>query len=102
MKNETVKTGMRMGAVVGGLVFAVAGIMPGFYFGSFGTLILLQKLMGSVEPGLMVRAAIVIGSMVGIASAAAVSLVVGGLLGTAVGYVVSIPAAYEKQAPEKA
>ncbi len=102
MKNETVKTGMRMGAVVGGLVFAVAGILPGFYFGSFGTLILLQKLMGSVEPSLMVRAAIVMGSMVGIASAAAVSLVVGGLIGTAMGYVVSIPAAYGKQAAAKA
>ncbi len=46
MKNETVKTGMKIGATVGGLVFLVFGIMPGFYFGSFGTLILLQKLMG--------------------------------------------------------
>ena len=46
MKNETVKTGVRIGATIGGLVFALFG-MPGFYFGSFGTLILLQKLMGT-------------------------------------------------------
>jgi hypothetical protein len=101
MKNINVKTGMRIGATVGGLVFAVAGIMPGFYFGSFGTLILLQKLMGAVEPTLFVRAAVVCGAMVGIACAAAVSLVVGGLVGTAMGYIVSAPAAM-RQAASKA
>jgi len=100
MKNETVKAGMKIGAAAGGLVFAVAGIVPGFYFGSFGTLILLQKLMGgAVEPTLFVRAAVVMGIGIGIACAATVSIVVGGLLGTAAGYVVSMPSAMrEKQA----
>jgi len=101
MKNETVKTGMRIGATIGGLVFTVFGIMPGFYFGSFGTLILLQKLMGAVEPTLFVRAAVICGAMVGIACAAAVSLVVGGLIGTALGYAVSAPAIM-RQAASKA
>jgi hypothetical protein len=105
MKNETVKAGMKIGAAVGGLVFVVFGIMPGFYFGSYGTLILLQKLMGgTVEPTLLVRAVVVMGIMVGIACAAAVSIVVGGLLGTAMGYVVSAPTAArgKKEAAEKA
>jgi hypothetical protein len=104
MKNATVKAGMKIGATVGGLVFAVFGIMPGFYFGSFGTLIILQKLMGgAVEPTLFVRAAVVMGIMVGIACAAAVSLVVGGLLGTAMGYLVSAPAIMlKKESAEKA
>jgi hypothetical protein len=104
MKNETVKAGMKIGATVGGLVFLVFGIMPGFYFGSYGTLILLQKLMGgSVEPTLFVRASIVMGIVVGIACAAAVSIVVGGLLGTALGYLVSAPTARKaKQVAEKA
>ncbi len=104
MKNETVKAGMKIGATVGGLVFLVFGIMPGFYFGSYGTLILLQKLMGgSVEPTLFVRAAIVMGIVVGIACAAAVSIVVGGLLGTALGYLVSAPTARkEKEVAHKA
>jgi hypothetical protein len=101
MKNMNVKTGMRMGAVIGGLVFVLFGIVPGFYFGSFGTLILLQKLMGAVEPTLFMRALVVCGAMVGIACAAAVSLVVGGLAGTALGYVVSAPAAM-RQAESKA
>jgi hypothetical protein len=99
MKNESVKAGMKIGATAGGLGFLVFGIMPGFYFGSFGTLILLQKLMGgAVEPTLFVRAAVVMGIVVGIACAATVSIVVGGLLGTVAGYVVSAPAAMrEKQ-----
>jgi hypothetical protein len=92
MKNETVKSGMKIGATIGGLVFLVFGIMPGFYFGSYGTLILLQKLMGgAVEPTLVVRAAIVMGIVVGISCAAAVSIVVGGLLGTVAGLAVSAP-----------
>ena len=103
MKNETVRSGMRIGATIGGLVFLVFGIMPGFYFGSYGTLILLQKLMGgAVEPTLFVRAAIVIGIVVGISCAAAVCLVVGGLLGTVAGLVVSAPDALRsKQAAEE-
>jgi hypothetical protein len=98
MKNETVKTGMKIGATVGGLVFLAFGIMPGFYFGSYGTLIILQKLMGgAVEPTLIVRALVVMGILVGIACAATVSIVVGGLLGTAAGFVVSTPAAIREK-----
>jgi len=94
MKNETVKSGMKIGATIGGLVFVVAGIVPGFYFGSFGTLILLQKIMGgAVEPTLFVRTAVVMGIGVGIACAATVSIVVGGLLGTLMGSLVAAPAA---------
>ena len=92
MKSETIKAGMKIGTTIGGLVFAVAGIVPGFSFGGFGTLILLQKIMGTVEPTLFVRAAIVMGIGVGIACAATVSIVVVGLLGTLMGYVVSAPA----------
>ena len=104
MKNETVKTGMKIGAVVGGVLFLVFGVMAGFYFGSYGTLIILQKLMGgTVEPTLFVRAAIVMGVGVGIAATAAVSIVVGGLAGTVMGYLVSMPKAIaEKKAAVKA
>jgi hypothetical protein len=103
MKNETVKTGMKIGAVVGGVLFLVFGVMAGFYFGSYGTLIILQKLMGgTVEPTLLVRAAIVMGIGVGIAATAAVSIVVGGLAGTVLGYLVSVPKVLvEKKAEAK-
>jgi len=67
-------------------------------------LILLQKLMGgTVEPTLFVRAAVVMGIVVGIACVAAVSIVVGGLAGTVLGFAVSAPASLRnKQAVEKA
>jgi hypothetical protein len=92
MKNETVKTGMKIGAVAGGILWVVFGVVAGFYFGSYGTLIILQKLMGgTVEPSLFVRAIIVAGSVVGIATTATVSIVTGGLVGTALGFVVSAP-----------
>lgn len=92
MKIETIKTGMKIGATIGGLAFPMFGILPGFYFGGFGTLILLQKLTGcAIEPTLFVRAVIVMGIAVGIACAAIVSLVIGGLLGVVIGYVVSAP-----------
>ncbi|HAS54306.1 MAG: hypothetical protein A2X56_04240 [Nitrospirae bacterium GWC2_57_13] len=101
MENETIKTGTKIGATIGGLVFLVFGIVPGFYFGSYGTLILLQKLMGgTVEPTLFVRAAVVMGILVGILCVAAVSIVVGGLLGTAMGYVVSLPQALRTRKAE--
>jgi hypothetical protein len=94
MKNESVKTGMKIGVTVGGIVFLVFGIMPGFYFGSYGSLILVQKLIGgAVEPTLFVRAAVVMGIVIGISCAAAVCLVVGGILGTVAGLVVATPAA---------
>ena len=105
MKNETVKAGMKIGASVGGLVFVVLGIVPGFYFGSYGALILLQKVMGgAVEPTLFVRAAVVMGIAVGISCAAAVCIVVGGLMGTAMGFIVSAPSALreKKEATENA
>ena len=104
MLNETMKAGTKIGATIGGLLFLIFGIVPGFYFGSYGTLIVLQNLMGgSVEPTLFVRAAIVIGIMMGIACIAAVSIVVGGILGTALGYAVSLPSILrERKAEAKA
>ena len=92
MKNEAIKTGMKIGAVVGGVLFLAFGVMAGFYFGSYGTLFILQKLMGgTVEPTLFVRAAVVVGIGVGIAASATVHIITGGLIGTALGALVSAP-----------
>jgi hypothetical protein len=100
---HSIKASMKIGAATGGILFLIFGIIPGFYIGGFGTLILLQKLMGgSVEPTLFVRATIVMGILVGIVCAAVICLMVGGLLGTILGYVVSAPAVkLEKQAVVK-
>ena len=103
MKNETVTTGMKIGAVVGGILFLAFGVMAGFYFGSYGTLFILQKLMGgAVEPTLFVRAAVVVGIGVGIAASATVSIVTGGLVGTVLGFLVSAPQKAMKEAKASA
>ncbi len=91
MKNVNVKTGMKMGAIIGGLVFMVFGIVPGLYFGAFGTLFLLHQLAGPVDPNLFVRVAVVMGAAIGVLTSAIASVTVGGLIGSALGYAVSAP-----------
>ena len=41
-RTNTMKVGTKIGAGIGVLVFLVFGIVPGFYFGSYGTLVLLE------------------------------------------------------------
>lgn len=90
-RTNTMKVGTKIGAAVGVLVFLVFGIVPGFYFGSYGTLILLSHLAGgSVEPTTIVRMLTVVGIMLGIFCVGAVSIVLGSVFGTAMGYVVDI------------
>jgi hypothetical protein len=90
-RTNTMKVGTKIGAAIGGLVFLVFGIVPGFYFGSYGTLILLSHLAGgSVEPTTIVRMLTVVGIMLGIFCTGAVSIVLGSVFGTAMGYAVDV------------
>jgi hypothetical protein len=99
MKNVTINTGMKMGATIGGMLFLAMGIVPGFYFGSFGTLMLLQKMSnGPIEPTLFVRAAVVMGIAIGIACAAAISVAMCSLAGAVIGSAVSAPASLSNKA----
>ena len=86
---NTMKVGTKIGAAIGGLVFLVFGIVPGFYFGSYGTLLVLSHLAGGpVGPSTIVRMLTVVGIMLGIFCVGAVSIVLGSVFGTAMGYVV--------------
>ena len=90
-RRKTMKVGTKIGAGLGVLAFLVFGIVPGFYFGSYGTLILLSHLAGgSVEPTTIVRMLTVVGIMLGIFCTGAVSIVLGSVFGTAMGYVVDV------------
>ena len=85
------KVGTKIGAGLGVLAFLVFGIVPGFYFGSYGTLVLLSHLAGGpVEPTTIVRMLTVVGIMLGIFCVGAVSIVLGSVFGTAMGYVVDV------------
>jgi hypothetical protein len=96
-RRNTMKVGTKIGAGLGVLAFLVFGIIPGFYFGSYGTLILLSHLAGGpVEPTTIVRMLTVAGIMLGIFCVGAVSIVLGSVFGTAMGYVVDVVASFGK------
>ncbi len=96
-RRNTMKVGTKIGAGIGVLGFLVFGIVPGFYFGSYGTLMLLSHLAGGpMEPTTIVRMLTVVGIMLGVFCIGAVSIVLGSVFGTAMGYVVDVVANFGK------
>jgi len=96
-RKNTMKVGTKIGAGIGIAAFLALGIMPGFYFGSYGTLVLLHHLMGGpVEPTTIVRMITVVGVVLGIFCTGAVSIVLGSVFGTAMGYVVDVAGGLSK------
>jgi hypothetical protein len=97
-RKRTMKTGTKIGAVLGAIVFVVFGIVPGFYFGSYGTLVLLNHLTGGpVEATTIVRMLTVAGIMLGISCIGAVSIVLGSVFGTVLGYIVDVAGSFGKE-----
>lgn len=90
-RKNTMKVGTKIGAALGAIVFLIFGLVPGFYFGSYGTLVLLSNLAGGpVEPTTIVRMVTVVGIMMGLFCTGAVSIVLGSVIGTVLGYVVDV------------
>jgi hypothetical protein len=90
LRRRAVSVGGRIGAVLGFVVFLFAGLVPGFYFGSYAALMLLSKLYGGpVEPGLASRIVVVVGMALGVFCALSVCIIGGALLGSALGYLVA-------------
>ena len=76
------KTGARVGALIGAGLFAVYGAVLGMYFGGFASVTILSKLTGSaVDSGLLARSFVCAGMLTGLICAATTSVVVGGLVG---------------------
>ncbi|HEX8947452.1 MAG TPA: hypothetical protein VF790_00745 [Dissulfurispiraceae bacterium] len=93
-RKEMVRMGTKIGATLGGIAFLIFGLVPGFYFGSYGSLVVMRHLMGGpVEPTVIVRMVIAAGILLGIVCIASVSIVVGSIVGTALGYLVEAAAA---------
>lgn len=88
-RKEMVRMGTKIGAALGGVAFLIFGIIPGFYFGSYGAVIVLKHLMGGpVEPTVLIRMFVAVGILLGVVCVASVSIVVGAIGGTAMGYLV--------------
>lgn len=86
--NTTANAGAKVGAAIGAILYPFVGAFPAFYFGSYGALILMSKLTGSLEPTLLVRMGVIAGSMIGLAAVACLFLVMGGLFGAMIGLAV--------------
>lgn len=85
-RKEMVRMGTKVGAALGVVAFLAFGVVPGFYFGSYGTLVLLNHLFGGpLEATVLVRAATAIGIVLGISCVASVTIVVGAVFGTMIG-----------------
>jgi len=95
---DPMRIGRNIGAAIGAIVFLVFGLAPGFYFGSYGALVSLQHLFGhSIEPNILVRMLLVVGIVLGIFCTGAVSIVLGSVFGTVVGYLTEVFAAPVKE-----
>ena len=100
-RKKTMKVGTKIGAALGAIVFLVFGVIPGFYFGSFGTLMLLSHLAeGTVEATTIVRMITVVGVLLGMFCIGAVSIVLGSVFGTALAYVVDVLGSLGKEPAE--
>ncbi len=92
MKNrKAIKAGRNIGAVGGAVFFLLFGLLPGFYFGSYVTLVLLSAFNGGpVEPTIATRLIVIVGSILGVVSTAALCIALGALAGTALSYAVEV------------
>ena len=100
-KGATVQMGTRIGAVGGAIGFLAFGIIPGFYFGSYGTLVLMSHLFGGpLQATALLRVVTAAGIILGITCVGFTSIVVGSVLGTVVGYALTaIKKSVEDKAP---
>lgn len=100
-RKEMVRMGTKVGAVLGGIAFLAFGIVPGFYFGSYGILVLMNHLFGGpLQATVLVRIAVAAGVLVGITCIASVTIVVGAIFGTAAGYLTeALTSAAREKAP---
>jgi len=88
-RKEMVRMGTKIGATLGGIAFLIFGLLPGFFFGSYGTLLVLRHLVGGpVEPTVIVRMAVAIGTLLGVVCIGSVSVVLGAVIGTGLGYAI--------------
>ena len=102
-QTDTIRTGMKIGALLGVIAFLIYGLVPAYHYGGMGTVILLSKLAGGpVEFTLMLRLIVIAGVLIGIVSLGSASIVLGSIAGTASGYIVSLVSPVKSAEEDKA
>ena len=96
-KREILSMGSKIGGVIGAIAFLLLGLVPGFYFGSYATLIILSKLFGGpLKASAIINVIVAAGIILGIICIAAAFIVVGAIFGTAVSYLTYLISEREK------
>ncbi len=101
VRRESIRMATKVGALLGAIGFFVFGLVPAFYFGSYGALILWNHLFGVAEPTVIVRLWIAVGILIGLATVLSVWIVVGAILGTVLGYIIEAVGAALKARPQE-
>jgi hypothetical protein len=98
-----VRMATKVGAAMGAIAFLVFGLVPGVYFGSYGTLILLRHLFGGpLQATSLVRVATAFGILIGLACVGSVTIIVSAIFGTVIGYAIeALTRASRKEAPSE-
>lgn len=90
-ENRYAQKGRMVGAWVGGALFLSMGLWIGLVYGGEGGLLLAAIFFGAPVPHvILARAMVIVGMIFGVLSAATVCLVVSSVIGTLLGYVVSL------------
>ena len=91
MKEEaknTVRAGVKIGALTGIILFAVLGLTPALFVSGSGAVMVLAAITGGpVEPTVLMRALIIVISVTGIMALAACFTMVGSAAGAMLGYI---------------
>lgn len=99
---NTLSAGAKIGTITGAILFLFFGLLPGIYFGGTSAVVLISSITdGPVEPGVLSKAAIVFGVLIGSFGALAVFLVAGALIGTLLGYLADTFMPSKKAPPEE-
>jgi predicted nucleotidyltransferase len=87
-RREILRRGRNMGALYAAVLSFTLGIIPAFYFGGYGALILLSKFSPPpVEPVFTVRFLITLGALIGLVIISIIVIGTGALAGTVLAYI---------------
>lgn len=92
--------GRKIGGVAGLIFFLIFGIVPGYYFGSYGVMVTLHHLMGGhVEENILVKLFLAVGIALGVFCIGAVTIVLGSVAGVTIGYITDKVRGTDTEAP---
>ncbi|NOY65038.1 MAG: hypothetical protein GXO97_06565 [Nitrospirae bacterium] len=86
-KSALIRKGRNIGALAGGILYVLFGLIPALYLSSRATLILIPKLIGvSIQSEILVRILAITGTVLGLFLTGTVFIVLGAVTGTLISH----------------